>query len=979
MKTLSLAGLAGFAAACAHAQVAPPAAARANDPVVVTATRNDQVPLPTLRDAVVITRAELDDAAPLTLAEVLQRHAGIEIRANGGPGQPAGLFVRGAGPAQLLVLVDGLRVASATTGATAIEAIPLELIERIEVVKGPMSGLYGSDAIGGVVQVFTRGKAVPHLFANAAYGSENDRRAAAGFATADAGTRVALSAGWRKVEARSASNPRASFGYDPDRDPHEAAYASLHAAQRMWNGEMLELEAFGSRSRTAYDGGSPADRSTQTLSGVKAASSTEMMPWWKMRLALGHTRDQQRSEGGFASLFETRQDQATFTNELRTATGGAVLGAEALRQVVVPASDGGVPTFSRDRRDTYSVFGSVNEAWQGQRLEANVRYDDDADYGSRSTGAVSYGYEAWRGILASVTVGRGFRVPSFNDLYLVQFAPYYLPNPDLRPERSRSTEVSVKSVGMQPVQWRVTAFDNRLTDLVTLTETSVTNLDRARIRGVELTGEVTWWGVRARERDRATAPRRGDRRAAAPARAALRHARPLARLGQRGRRARGGGQRRALRLQRRAARHAPARLRPRRRAAALEARAPMVARARRHEPPRSALRECAGVRCAAPRAAGERALRRLLAPTGRVQSPMVPDAINLSSVRRALVVKLRHHGDVLLASPVIGLLRERAPHVEVDALVYADTRDMLAGHPGLSRLHLVDRSWKRQGLLAQARHENALLAELRGRGYQLLVHLTEHWRGAWLAQALRPRWSVAPARDAAAWGWSFTHLYKLPRHTPRHTVEANLDALRRLGIYPEESDKRVVMEPGDEARARVDALLAAAGVPARGFIQVHPTSRWLFKAWTDAANAELLRRLVRDGHRVVITAAPDAREKSIVARILAEAAVPVTDLSGQLTLREMGALAARARLFCGVDSAPMHIAAAMGTPVVALFGPSGEKQWGPWGVAHRVVTTDHPCRPCGNDGCGGGKVSECLTRLPVDRVHAAVNELLALA
>ena len=356
---------------------------------------------------------------------------------------------------------------------------------------------------------------------------------------------------------------------------------------------------------------------------------------------------------------------------------------------------------------------------------------------------------------------------------------------------------------------------------------------------------------------------------------------------------------------------------------------------------------------------------------------MVPDAVNLASVRHALVVKLRHHGDVLLTSPVFQVLRNRMPHAEIDALVYADTRDMLEGHPSVARIHAVDRAWKRQGLVVQARRENALLGELRSRRYQLLVHLTDHWRGAWLAQALRPRWSVAPARDNAFWRWSFSHLYKLPRATPRHAVELNLDALRRVGIYPEEEEKPLVMNPGPEAVARVDALLAQAGLGPRGFIQVHPTSRWLFKSWTDTRNAQLLQRLARDGHRIVVTAAPDAREKAIVARILAEAAVPVTDLSGQLTLRELAALSSRARLFFGVDSAPMHIAAAVGTPVVALFGPSGEKEWGPWRVPHRVVVSDHPCRPCGNDGCGGGKVSECLTQLAVDRVHAAVNELLA--
>ncbi len=356
---------------------------------------------------------------------------------------------------------------------------------------------------------------------------------------------------------------------------------------------------------------------------------------------------------------------------------------------------------------------------------------------------------------------------------------------------------------------------------------------------------------------------------------------------------------------------------------------------------------------------------------------MVPDPIDPARLKRVLVVKLRHHGDVLLAAPVFSVLRNRAPEAQIDALVYEETRDMLAGHPAIATIHGIDRGWKRAGLVEQLRHESELVRTLAARRYQLIVHLTEHWRGAWLAQALRPRWSVAPARASRVWNLCFSHRYKMPRLTPRHTVEANLDALRRVGLYPTEDEKAVTIHPGREAQERVDGLLANAGLAPRAFIHVHPTSRWLFKAWPEAHNAELLRRLAHDGHRIVLTAAPDDRERAMVARIVAQAGVPVTDLSGQLTLRELAALAARARLFFGVDSAPMHIAAAVGTPVVALFGPSGEKQWGPWRVPHRVVTTDHPCRPCGNDGCGGGKVSECLTQLPVDRVQSAIHELLA--
>jgi heptosyltransferase-3 len=145
--------------------------------------------------------------------------------------------------------------------------------------------------------------------------------------------------------------------------------------------------------------------------------------------------------------------------------------------------------------------------------------------------------------------------------------------------------------------------------------------------------------------------------------------------------------------------------------------------------------------------------------------------------------------------------------------------------------------------------------------------------------------------------------------------------------------------------------------------------------------AELADRIAADGTRIVVTGAPDPKERALVDEMLAaigpRTRAALTDLVGQLSLKELAALTARARAFVGVDSAPMHIAAAVGTPTVALFGPSGEKEWGPWGVASRIVVSDaHPCRPCGIDGCGGGKVSECLTTLPVDRVHAAFRSLL---
>ncbi|HUQ10153.1 MAG TPA: TonB-dependent receptor, partial [Steroidobacteraceae bacterium] len=500
MKIAPFAGLVGLAALGAHAQSFPSTLPRYFEPVVVTATRGIYEAPSTLRDAVVITRDEIEASPGLTLAEVLQRHAGAEFRATGGPGQPTGIFLRGAGAAQTLVLIDGLRAGSASAGTTAVEAIPLEMIERIEVVKGPMSSLYGSEAIGGVVQVFTRGKGVPHLFATGAYGTDNDRRASAGIATAEGGTKMALSFGARKVEARSATNERVPFGvHDPDRDPHENGFANVRISQKVWTGETLALEAFGSRSKTLFDGGNPADRSDQAVSGARISSNTDFTSWWASRLTLGHGRDRLRLLGPFPALFETRQDQVSWINDFRTSSGSLLAGAEILRQKVLPDSpETGAPPFARSERETRSVFAAVNESLQGQRFEASIRRDDDEQFGVRNTGSVSAGSQLTRDIRLAITVAHGFRAPTFNDLYLTAYEPFYTPNPDLRPERSRSREVALRSSAPGALQWRITAFDNQLDDLIVATAATVMNVDRARVRGVEAAADLAWLGIRWR-------------------------------------------------------------------------------------------------------------------------------------------------------------------------------------------------------------------------------------------------------------------------------------------------------------------------------------------------------------------------------------------------------------------------------------------------------------------------------------------------
>ena len=358
---------------------------------------------------------------------------------------------------------------------------------------------------------------------------------------------------------------------------------------------------------------------------------------------------------------------------------------------------------------------------------------------------------------------------------------------------------------------------------------------------------------------------------------------------------------------------------------------------------------------------------------------MLADIPDFSAIRRVLVVKLRHHGDVLLTSPVFSVLKNKLPHAELDALVYRDTQEMLTLHPAIENVFSVDRSWKQCAVLHRIRKEVGLLRALRARHYDLVIHLTEHPRGAWLSRLLGARYSVArefPGRRGAWWRNSFSHLYKLPT-TPRHTVECHLDALRRIGIYPRQEERALMLTSGADAEEYVATVLQQHGLSDKEFIHFHPTSRWLFKCWEDEKCSAFIDQLLSAGERVVVTAAPTKAELDRLSRILSKVKLPVVDLSGQLNLKQLAALTRRAKCFVGVDSAPMHIATAMQTPVVVLFGPSGDKEWGPWQVKHKVITENYTCRPCGLDGCGGGKISECLTTIPVSAVIDAVREVCA--
>ena len=355
------------------------------------------------------------------------------------------------------------------------------------------------------------------------------------------------------------------------------------------------------------------------------------------------------------------------------------------------------------------------------------------------------------------------------------------------------------------------------------------------------------------------------------------------------------------------------------------------------------------------------------------------DAIDFRSIRSVLVTKLRYHGDVLLSSPVFTALQNAHPHLAIDALVYADTQPMLANHPAVRHIFTIDKKWRKLGVRQRAAAEWGLLQTLRGQRYDLLIHLTEHWRGPLLKRLLGIPYAVtadyARRRRSRAWQTSFTHRYPVPKYD-RHKVESHLDALRRIGVWPTAADKPLRLVCGEAAAHSAQNKLDALGLAQKNFILVHPTSRFLYKCLPVPHMAELIARL-QTLAPVVLTAAPAAGEMAYVSEIMTRAHEPPLSLAGELSLPELAHCIGAAALFVGVDSAPMHMAAAVQTPLVALFGPTSQPVWGPWQVPHRIVATRPSCQPCQLRGCGNSHRSACLEQIAVEDIYTACREILS--
>ncbi|TDB60678.1 putative lipopolysaccharide heptosyltransferase III [Photorhabdus khanii] len=305
---------------------------------------------------------------------------------------------------------------------------------------------------------------------------------------------------------------------------------------------------------------------------------------------------------------------------------------------------------------------------------------------------------------------------------------------------------------------------------------------------------------------------------------------------------------------------------------------------------------------------------------------------------RILIIKLRHHGDVLLVTPVINTLKDNYPSVEIDVLLYKETEPILANFSSVANIFSMDRQWRKQGVRAHFSHEWRLLKQLRRRKYDIVINLADQWYSAFVTRFTRAKVRIGfdlAKRRSLFWTKCFTNLVPTEHSEFLHIVEQNLSTLSLLNL-PSTSTK-VTMSYRQEDRDTVRVLLEQHGVSQK-YIVVQPTSRWFFKCWDEKKMSGTISALQSDGWTVVVTSGPDRKEEDMVETILSSCPKEsVISFAGLLTLPQLAALIDEANLFIGVDSISMHMAAALKTPCIALFGPSKLVFWRPWEAKGEVI------------------------------------------
>jgi len=466
--------------------------------IVVTATRTAQSADATLASVSIITRQDIVRLQAQSLPDVLRGVAGLTISNSGGAGKATSVFLRGTNSDHVLVLVDGIKVGSATTGTASFQDIPVAQIERIEIVRGPRASLYGSEAIGGVIQIFTRkggGALTPSFSATAGnYGTVNGM-----FGLSGGGERGWFNAilnqqdtaGFNACNGKPFPGGGGCYVIEPDKDGYRNLSLGLRGGYRFDNGATADFNALQANSANKSDGsifaGNEAKSVQQVLGGSAYFAATEQ---WNMTLRAGRSRDNSDLffNGLYIDRYNTQRDSLTWQNDFALSADQLLSAGLDYQQDRIESLRAYAQTARRNR----ALFGQYQGSFGAHSLQASLRRDDNQQFGGHNTSGLGYGYAVSDTLRLTASYGTAFKAPTFNQLYYPGFG-----SAALRPELSRSIEAGVAGHGKFG-KWSLNAYQTDITDLIGFDANfAPVNINTARLNGLEgqLQTQFADWGI----------------------------------------------------------------------------------------------------------------------------------------------------------------------------------------------------------------------------------------------------------------------------------------------------------------------------------------------------------------------------------------------------------------------------------------------------------------------------------------------------
>lgn len=455
--------------------------------VVVTATRTAITADEALSSVTVITRADIERLQPLSVPDLLAGLPGVTFANAGGYGQQTSLFMRGTNSSHTLVLIDGVRIGSVANGLAAFEQLPVEQIERIEIVRGPRSSLYGADAIGGVIQIFTRhgkrdGGMLPSF--SITTGSENLLRGQAGLSGGTDHAWYNLSVGSQYTRGINACRIGAKAAFagcftdETDQDGFRNKNLSASGGYRWDNGAQISGVWLRSLGDVKFDG--DYQNRNRTVEQVAGGSfSINPLEAWKTTFSVGQNLDRYDNYKNqtFTGFIYSRRNQASWQNDITLGTGQMLTAGIDWQGEHIDSDTG----FLATRRENTGAYLQYQGTFGRNEVQLSARRDHNGQFGNHNTGAAAWGYHFDGGVKLMASYGSAFHAPTFNDLYF----PYGSGNPDLKPEKSRSAELGL-SQQKDRWNWAVNAYETRVDQLIALNSFYFPlNISKARIRGVE--------------------------------------------------------------------------------------------------------------------------------------------------------------------------------------------------------------------------------------------------------------------------------------------------------------------------------------------------------------------------------------------------------------------------------------------------------------------------------------------------------------